>query len=258
MKTLIPIRALAALVLAPLPALSQSPVPPPPPLDPVAVQLVHDASAFLAGQDRIAVDWFVSYDEIVDGREKITHLRSGRNLLDRTRGFHAYAEDGNDTREYFFDGETVTVLHVEDNAYTSAPAPGSFGDLVTRLQAEYDLALPIAQILARDSDEGLLDGAESGAYLGLTRIAGTSAHHLVFSNYDHDWQLWIADDPDRPVLLLLVGTDPYTQGWPQYRAYFNGWDFEPEIPADAFTFTPGEGMDRMVWPRTGLAENRGQ
>lgn len=249
------VTVLAALLAAPLPALSQTPEPA---LDPAAVDLVRAASAFLTGQQRISVDWFVSYDEVIDGREKLTNLRSGSNLLDREGGFRSYAEDGEQIREYIFDGATITAVHVDENAYASAPAAGSFGDLVATLQADYDLALPIWQILARDSDEGLLDGAESGAYLGLTRVAGELAHHLAFSSYDHDWQLWIAADPDRPVLLMLVGTDPYTQGWPQYRAYFSNWNFEPEVTEDAFTFVPDEGMDRMVWPRIGNSDEGNQ
>lgn len=252
-----PATCLAALAIAPVSALADS-HDPAPPLDPAAVELVQQAADFLAGQPRLRVDWFVSYDEVIDGREKITHLRSGSNLLDREHGFHAYAEDGDRTREYFFDGETVTAYHVEDHAYARAEIAGSFADLVAVLQVEYGVTLPIWQILSHEAGDELLADAETGAYLGLTRIAGQAAHHLAFSSYDHDWQLWVADDPDRPLLLMLVGTDPYSQGWPQYRAYFTGWDFEPEIPEGAFTFVPDEDAVRMVWPRVGRLEDGGQ
>ncbi len=220
-----------------------------PAIDPRVLEVLESATTFLSEQDVLSVDWFVSYDEVIDGREKITRTRSGSNLLDRSQGFYAYAENGTDSREYFFDGVSFQIFDVEENAYVLAPFNGDFEVLVDRAKAEYDVVLPIWSILTRQSRNELLSNAESAAYMGLTRVVGREAHHLALSNYDKDWQVWISSDAERPELLMLVGTDPYTQGWPQYRVFFSNWNFDPEIEEGAFTFVPDEDAERMSWPK---------
>jgi hypothetical protein len=218
-------------------------------LDPRAVEILAGATAFLAAQATMSVDWLVSFDRVADGREKITYLRSGRNLLKRGVGFYSYAEFQDGTREYFFDGQTFQIVDVEENAYVMVPFVGRLDDLADRISAEYDIRLPIWQIMSASPKSDLLDRADSAAYLGIVKIAGRAAYHLALSDYNNDWQVWIATEPDRPELLMVVGTDPYTQGWPQYRAYFSNWNFDPEIPDDAFSFVPDEEADRMAWPK---------
>ena len=83
----------------------------------------------------------------------------------------------------------------------------------------------------------------------MTRVAGRDAHHLALASYDGDWQVWVAADEARPEILMIVGTNPYEQGWPQYRVYFSDWNFAPEIAEGAFTFTPDEDARRMAWPK---------
>lgn len=246
---------IAALCLAVPPLAAQEEADPPPALDPQAIEILGSAADFLAGQEAMQFDWFVSFDEVIDGREKLTSIRSGQNLLQRETGFFGMSEQGMETREYYFDGVSFAIHDVEEDAYVLAPFTGSFEALVDRLRTEYDVVLPIWTVMARTTRSQLVEDAERAAYLGMTRINGRAAHHIALSNYDEDWQVWVADDPDRPVPLMIVGTNPYEQGWPQYRAYFANWDFAPEIAEDRFTFVPGDDSERMAWPKTARAGN---
>lgn len=242
--------ALAVLMGAPPgSAQTDNPSSDPPSLDPQAVEILTSATQYLVAQDSLAVDWFVSFDEVADGREKITYMRSGANLLQRGVGFYGYSEFSDETREFFFDGAQFHILDVEENAFVTTAFVGSFDALADRVSETYDLRLPIWQVLSASPDVELLDRATAAAYLGTTRLAGREAHHLAFSDYDRDWQIWIATEPAQPELMMIVGTDPYTQGWPQYRAYFTNWDFDPDIPDGVFTYVPDEGADQMAWPK---------
>lgn len=222
-----------------------------PPIDPLAAEIIENAAGFLAAQDKLSVKWFVSYDTVLDGREKLTELRSGYSLLDRDDGYYGFLERGMTSREFFFDGASFTVSDPDRNSYAQIAAAGALEDLVERLREEYELELPIWSVLSMGYHDDYLADAERATYLGLTRVGGEVAHHIALSNYDEDWQVWIADDAESPRLLMLVGTDPYSQGWPQYRAYFTGWDFAPEIGEGSFTFVPGEDSEPMQWPRPG-------
>ena len=238
-----------AVALTAAAAPGQETEPPRPAIDPKAIEIAEAAIEHLSRQPRIALEWFVSYDVIVDGREKITYTRSGENLLSRGEGFYSYAESRERIREYFFDGGTFWIHNVEDNAYVALPFAGRFDELVQRIRVEYDIPLPIWELLSREGTDELLSDLEAAAYLGEIRFAGRAAHHLAFAKYDQDWQIWVSTDPANPVILSLVGTNPYEQGWPQYRAYFHDWDFAPDIEEGAFAFSPPEDAIRMTMPK---------
>lgn len=237
----------AFLAVSPVQVFSQeNPV-----VDPKVIEILENANNFLAAQDTMSFNWFASQDTVIDGREKTTQVRSGFNLISRGEGFFSYTESGLKTREFYFDRENFRIVDVDENAYVSAPFGGTFEALVERVRAEYDVVLPIWSIMSNRPSSELLDGADAAAYLGITRIAGREAHHLALSDYDGDWQVWISTDPEQPELVMLVGTDPYTQGWPQYRVFFSDWNFSPEIEEGVFTYLPDEDAEQMSWPKTG-------
>lgn len=213
-----------------------------------AVELVEVATANIAQAGEISVSWFVSFDQVVDGREIVTHIRSGDALLARGRGYYAYAEQESGAREFFYDGAALTVNLVNRDAYVSAPFVGTFEQLAERVAAEYDTALPIWQVLVDNAADQFLGDVTDAAYLGQKRVAGQNVHHVALSGYDLDLQMWISvSEPAVPV--MIVGTNPYEQGWPQFRAYFTNWDFAPEIEEGTFTYVPGEETSRLSWPK---------
>lgn len=219
-----------------------------PVIDQKALDIARRSTEFLASRPAMSFNWFVSYDEVRDGREKLTYMRSGTNLLVRDKGFYSYVEDDDGVREYFFDGAAVTVAAPDEGFYATGPFDGSFEALVEAMRAEAASELPLYGLMTRDLAQSQTEGLDGAAYLGITRIAGREVHHLAFSDYDEDWQIWISTDPAQPVPVAIVGTDPYEQGWPQYRAYLTNWEFEPEPAEGAFTFTPAPDDERITFP----------
>ena len=126
--------ALGAVLALPAGAQDAEPVPD---IDPRALEIVEAAADYLVAQPVLQVSWFVSYDDVVDGREKITHVRSGVNLLDRDRGFVAETLDGMETHSFFFDGTAFTVYDVEEDAYAQIPFFGNYERLIDRVREEY-------------------------------------------------------------------------------------------------------------------------
>lgn len=252
-------RLVLPLILAAPPALAQDA---PPAVDPVAAAILQSAASHIAAQDRIAVSWFTSLDHVVDGREKLTRTRSGNALLSRGEGFFAHTDNGSERREYYYDGGSFHVRNLDENAYAGVLHNGTFETLIDRMRAEYGVVLPVWAVLSNRSKAELVTKATSVAYVGETRIAGRPVHHIALSNYDADWQAWVTTDAAAPELVMLVGTNPYAQGWPQYRIYFTDWDFSPEVAPGSFTYVPDEDAVRMSWPKvppqdTGARINQG-
>ncbi|MEL6483060.1 MAG: DUF2092 domain-containing protein, partial [Pseudomonadota bacterium] len=89
------------------------------PEEPDAEAIVLDSVEFLAGLPAFGFNWFVSYDVVDDGREKLTFTRSGSNLIVRGEGFSASSEEGFKLRDYYYDGKTFTVSAPEEDFYAS-------------------------------------------------------------------------------------------------------------------------------------------
>lgn len=228
---------LATFLLVPTFAIAQDEEPA---IDPRAAEIVAKSLDFIAGQPAMHVSWFITYDRIFEGRERITFVRSGTNTLERGKGFRSYSEHENQVREYLYDGETFTVSVPGRDFYAQAPAAGDFDTLVDELRERFSLVLPLWSIMSAASADEFFDDVERATYLGTTLINGREAHHIAMSEYDEDFQVWVSTDEERPVPLMVVGTSPYKQGWPGYHAYLYDWVFDPEMPEGFFTFAPDD------------------
>lgn len=239
---------LVALVAAPAVRADDSD---PPDVDPV--ELIAASAEFLASQPAFAFDWVMSFDEIVDGREKITFVRSGQTTMSRSGGFRVTTDRGDSYRDYYFDGQTFTISGPDEGFYASAPFDGGFDELVEAARARTGSILPLWTIMSETLPARLTADIEGAAHLGLTRIGGVASHHIAVTGYDEDWQVWISDDPGQPVPTMLVGTDTAVQGWPQYRVFFFNWDLAPEIVDGGFTFVADPEATPVAMPSLDLA-----
>ena len=102
------------------------------------------------------------------------------------------------------------------------------------------------ELFSTKLEEDFLSDVIAGDYNGKTLVAGRLAHHLSFRERDAHWQIWIAADEAEPVPLMLVGTDPYKQGWPQYHLFLYDWDFTNKAePGRFFSFVPDDGLTQV-------------
>ncbi|MEM6461016.1 MAG: DUF2092 domain-containing protein [Pseudomonadota bacterium] len=213
-----------------------------------AADLAMETANFLASQDDMAFNWFVSFDEVVDENEKVTFFRSGTIVLDRGTGFVAQTERGDTYRDFYFDGSVFSIVSPNENFYASTEIEGTFDTLAKSVQDRSDTILPLWSMLSADLPDTLLENVHSGAYLGTTLISGQHVHHLAFAQDDFDWQIWISVEEDTPLPLMLIGTDRQKPGWPQYRVYFSEWNLDPEIADGQFTYQPEDDDVKMSFP----------
>lgn len=214
-------------------------------IDPMAMELAQKSLSFISSAPAVEVSYFVTYDRVFEGREKITFTRSGTNTLVRGEGFYSYSERRDNVREYYFDGQNFTAAAPQDGFYATAPFEGDFDSLVAELQERFAITLPIWEMMSAAPADDFLAEVERAQYLGTTLIAGHEVHHLAFSEYDEDFQMWVSTDEALPVPLMIVGTNPYSQGWPQYHAFFYDWTTDPEVAEGKFTHEPKDGERKI-------------
>jgi hypothetical protein len=136
-------------------------------------------------------------------------------------------------------GTSLTVANT--TAYASCDAPGAIDKLADRLADEYDVVLPLVDMLLPDPYKAMIANVQTGAYLGVHEVDGVKCIHLVFTQENIDWQIWIEQGP-RPVPRKLVIDYKQAPGRPQYTAVLSEWNlspavdekmFEPQPPKDA-------------------------
>jgi len=218
-------------------------------IDSQAVSIARASTEFLADLPALQTGWFVTYDEIIAGREKKTYIWSGSSALERGKGYRSTSERGDSTREYVYDGNDFTVASLDRGYYASLSISGSFDNLVTNLQENHGITLPVWEVFSVQNGGAFLDDIVEATYHGVTLVGGTAAHHLSFRSSSEDRQMWIATDPERPVPLMVVGTDPYQQGWPQYHAFFHNWNTSPNFQPDMYSFDAGDDLRRVTLPQ---------
>jgi hypothetical protein len=147
-------------------------------------------------------------------------------------------------RASWYDGHTVTVLDKDHDVYATIETPPTIDATLDKLQDEYGVVLPLADILYGDPYAVLIEQVTYGRYLGIHQGAGVLCHHLAFSQPTIEWQIWI-DAGEKPLPRKLVISYVDEPGEPQYSAVIRRWNLDSAVPAGLFTFEAPEGAQKV-------------
>ncbi|HUN80083.1 MAG TPA: DUF2092 domain-containing protein [Phycisphaerae bacterium] len=150
-----------------------------------------------------------------------------------------YAATDSDDGQWttWYRGKQITVLDRDDNLYATETVPGRISEMLDYMVDHYDLIMPMADLLTGKTYDGLIANVESGTYEGLRLVGDVKCHHLLFSQENIDWQIWI-DSGKQPLPRKLVITYTEEPGQPQYVATMDDWDLSPKIDDSLFKFDP--------------------
>jgi hypothetical protein len=243
--------ALAALAwLAPAGARAQAAAPPRPDaapsrIEPRADELMKKMSALLAKTKAFTLEAEESFDaEFANAyRIQLTNLRT--LTLERPGHFVATATGDVANRNSWYDGKTLTVLSRKSNAYAVLEMPGTIDAVLDKLAADYEVFLPLSDLLYADPYPTLMTDVLYGKYLGLHQAAGVPCHHLSFGQEGVEWQIWI-DSGAQPLPRKLTIAYWDQPGVPQYQATFRKWTLDPKIAPGQFAFEAPAGARKVT------------
>lgn len=199
---------------------------------------------YVSAQQNIALSFDSSIEIITPELEKIQFTNSGSLLLSRPDKLKASRTGGYANVELVFDGETVSVLGKGRNVYAQFEGPDSVDALVDSVRARQGLALPGADLLLSNLYEALIAGVLEAKHIGRGVIDGVECEHLAFRNMETDWQLWVRVG-EQPAPCKLLVTSKTINSAPQYSLQITNWETGIEPAADAFSFTPPDGAERV-------------
>lgn len=210
-------------------------------VDPEADEVLRAMSETLAGAKELSFRAQGTVDEMLESGQMVQYSSTRKVVARRPDGLAIEAEGDLFRRRVWYEGQKLTVLDVDASAYASIDVPANIDDMLDYVIGEYDLTVPLADVLYRDPYKILIENVETGEYLGVPEVDGHPCHHLAFKQEVIDWQVWI-DAGEVPVPRKVVITYAELPGHPQFAATLSDWDlsptlsgetFEPQLPADA-------------------------
>ena len=205
-----------------------------------AAKRVEAMASFLAKAPRFRVAADCTYDVVQDSGEKIEF--GEKRVMTLRRPDRAHIEvtrrDGL-RRNLVFDGRQIAVFDLDQKVYATAAKAGTLDAAFDYYKHDLNMRLPLSELLASDLPKRV--GAMGDARLvGEETVNGVATDHVALRGDTADIQLWIARAGD-PLPQRLVITYRTAEGQPQFEAMLSSWNFTPDVPDSAFTFTPAAG-----------------
>jgi hypothetical protein len=213
-------------------------------IDPKADDAMKKMSAFLAGQKTFTLEAEETFDAEFARAYRI-QLTNVRTLtVERPSRFAASATGDILHRASWYDGKSLTVLNRKRNVYASLEMPGTIDAVLDKLATDYEVVLPLSDLLYADPYPTMMGGVLYGKHLGTHLAAGVACHHLTFGQEGVEWQIWIdAGAQPLPRKLTIAYWDQ--PAVPQYQAVFRRWTLDVKVKPDQFVFRPPTGATRV-------------
>ena len=200
-----------------------------------AKRLLKAMTDYVSAQKSISFDFDAVLDVVTPEDQVIGLASSGAVTLSRPDKIHASRSGGFSDIEMNFDGETLSRLGINLNAYTQIKIPGTVDHLIDELKDTYNRPLPAADLLLSTSYEALMQGVIDIKDLGSGSIGGIECDSLAFRAKEVDWQIWIAQG-DNPYPCRYTITSKLVANSPQYSVQIRNWQTGDKVAAPDFSF----------------------
>ena len=208
-------------------------------IEPRAAERLQRMSDVLAKAGSLSLKAESLYDQVEEGSGvKVKRAVTQEVVLRRPDGlyFRSVRDDGK-VREGRYDGKALTIVPEGGGAYARIDVPGTVDAMLDLVQAEYQVNLPITDLLYDDLYGRVKDHLLSGVHLGERTVGGEVLDHLSFETTGVDWQLWL-ERGDRPLPRRLVVTFVNAPGQPEYLTVITDWKLDPAVEEATFRLDP--------------------
>lgn len=212
-----------------------------PVIDPKVTELVQKMGDLIKNSKEFSFHAEILYDDILPSGQKIQFAAAQDMDVKRPdKVFTKYQSDV-ESREFWYDGKSFTLLDLIKNLYSTAKAEPTIDGTLQEIINNYGYTPALSDFLYSDPYKTLMENVLSGFYVGPGDVNGTECYHLAFVEKYIDWQIWI-EAGDKPLVRKVVITYKTVPDSPQYVAVFSDWKFnkslsdsffEPKIPAGA-------------------------
>ena len=209
-----------------------------------AKNMLKSMSDYMAAQQAISFDYDTYLEVVSKQNQKLGLASSGSITMNRPDKIRVRRTGGFANVEVVFDGQTLTMLGKNLNAYAQVQAQGTVDQLVDQLRDKYHRPIPGADLLMSNIYDQLMPEVLDSKDLGSGVIGGVECDHLAFRTKDVDWEIWIAQGK-RPYPCRYVITSTQVNGAPQYTIDLRAWKAGTEVASDRFGFDAPAGAKKL-------------
>jgi len=208
-------------------------VPEPVAVQPEANSLLNKMGEFLANKKSFSFHVEIMFDDMLPSGQKIQFSAAQDVSVKRPdKVYTKYASDV-ESREFWYDGKSFTLLDRNKNLYSTAEAEPTIDGTLEEIMSKYGYTPALSDFLYSDPYKTLMENVLSGFYVGPGDVNGTECYPLAFLEKYIDWQIWV-EAGDKPLIRKVVITYKTVPESPQYIAVFSDWKFNKSLPDSLF------------------------
>lgn len=201
-------------------------------------------SDYLASEQAISFAYDANLEVVTTEKQKLALASSGTVDLSRPGKIRVTRSGGFANTESVFDGNVLTILGKNKNAYVQIGIPGTVDHLIDELKDTYNRPLPAADLLLSDPFAALMADVLDAKDLGSGVIGGVECDNLAFRNQDVDWQIWVTQGEEpRPCKYVITSTT--MEGGPQYSLQVSDWKTGDQAGAADYGFSAPAGASQI-------------
>jgi hypothetical protein len=232
----------AAAPNAPAPAIAEQ-----------ADRLLKEVCAYIGSAEQFTFHADITFDHVLPSGQKLQFSAAEEVVLQRPGRLYVEWNGDLGTRQFWYDGKSVTLYDPATPFYASEAAPPEIDSMLDQLVPKLNFAPPLADFLYRDPYKSVRGNIQYGFDLGQNDANGRTCRTLAFIEKDIDWQIWIENGP-QPTPCKLVITYKTQPGQPQFAAVFGDWDFAPRIAERIFVPQLAPGTEKIPFATVSAAK----
>jgi hypothetical protein len=206
-------------------------------IDTVAVSILDRMSAMIGDLGSCSVTVKSNYDIISHQLGLVKHSDEEQLYLHGPNKLLLRSEGDKGSRDFFFNGRTLSYYSLDKNQYGQIEAPVTLMEMIDTVNKLYGIDFPVADFFYPGFVDDLLAESKDLVYLGLTKVNGKECFHIAGTAKDKTFQFWISNDAfSLPVKVVIVYTSK--EMTPQYEAVLSDWQINPSLPDAMFEFSP--------------------
>lgn len=232
-------RLLGAVLVAVLAVTANAVAATGPTVEPAARSLLRAATDYLEKQPALSFEAQIISDDVVPSGLKYKVRATAQFDVERPgKLFIDYSGDRRKAK-FYSDGSKFVFYDQSANVYGTAAATSNNDGTLATIFTKYDFTVPLLDIISNHPGSALAGKIVRGYDLGASSVDGAATRHLLFTQREIDWEIWI-ETGTAPLIRAFSITYKQLPGQPEYSAILSDWKFGA-LDAGLFGFTPPKG-----------------
>ena len=221
--------------------------------DPEAMAALDRMGAYLRTLMTFGVSGDITTEDVLDTGQTIAYTGAIDLIAQRPGHLRANLDSSRKRRQYFYDGQNLTIWAPRQGFYATVAAPPTIKEMLDLASERFNLVLPFVDMFELGVNPELTSRITAAFFVGVEAVDDQRCMHYAFRQPNVDWEIWIREG-EQPLPCMYRITDLRDPARPDYVARLT-WDLQPVITAQTFVFVPPEGAERIpVATATAMAQ----